>query len=274
VSAPNRNPRVMAEPESLAIIFRDEHLVAIHKPAGLLVHRTDIDRHETRFAVQLLRQQIGQRVHPVHRLDKGASGVLVFALNHEVARTLGLMFERQEVRKTYLAVVRGHPPAAGEIDHPLRPRFDEMESGAAPGDRGPRQAKTAFQCLATTELQYAVDRYPTSWYALVQLEPLTGRRHQLRRHLKHIAHPIVGDATYGKGRHNRLFHTLFGCDRLLLACVELCLAHPVTGTPLTLTAPLAGEFAKLLERLDWTARVPPEWLCARPALEVEDRTCC
>lgn len=244
----------------LPIIFRDEHLVAVHKPAGLLVHRTVLDARERRFALQMLREQIGQRVYPVHRLDKGTSGVLLFALNPAVGRTVSGMFQRQEVQKRYLAVVRGYPPEAGEIDHPLTRRLDEFERSGESVATGPQEARTRFRRLAVCELPYRVDRYPTSRYALVELEPLTGRRHQLRRHMKHIAHPIIGDSTYGKGRHNRLFQTLFGCRRLLLACVEMRLSHPVTGAELALIAPLAEDFADLIRQLGWTPCVPPEWL--------------
>jgi tRNA pseudouridine65 synthase len=254
----------MAGNDMLPIVFCDEHLVAIHKPAGLLVHRTVLDAHERRFALQMLRQQIGRRVYPVHRLDKGASGVLLFALSREVGRMLGAMFEQRQVGKRYLAVVRGYPDAAGEIDHRLRRHFDAVERVAeAALAAAAQEAISRYRRLATIELPYRVDRYPTSRYALVELEPLSGRRHQLRRHLKHIAHPIIGDATYGKGAHNRLFQQLFACDRLLLASTELRLAHPVTGASLTLTAPLAADFARLLDRLGWTSAVPPQWLPAR-----------
>jgi tRNA pseudouridine65 synthase len=176
------------------------------------------------------------------------------------------MLARQEVAKTYLAVVRGHPPEAGEIDHPLRRRRDETEGGAGSPDA--REAKTRYRRLATIELPHRVDRYPTSRYALVELHPLTGRSHQLRRHLAHIAHPVIGDSTFGSGRHNRLFQTLLGCRRLLLACVELRLAHPATGASLTLTAPVSGEFGHLLRQLGWASQVPPSWLSddAAPAL--------
>ena len=102
-----------------------------------------------------------------------------------------------------------------------------------------------------------VDRYPTSRYALLELKPQTGRRHQLRRHLKHLAHPIVGDATYGKGRHNRLFQDLFNCHRLLLACLEMRLNHPVSGIALTLRAPLADDFASVIGQLGWP--LPQSW---------------
>jgi tRNA pseudouridine65 synthase len=245
---------------TLPVLFRDENLIAIHKPSGLLVHRTDIDRHETRFAVQILRDQIGRRVYPVHRLDKGTSGVLLFALDREVGQALSAQFERQEVAKNYLAVVRGWPPESGEIDHALVRRYDDYEVIHENAESPSQQAVTRFRRLAVCELPYAVDRYPTSRYALLELQPLSGRRHQLRRHLKHIAHPIIGDATYGKGRHNRLFQTMFGCQRMLLASVETHLTHPVTGQALTLRAPLAADFAAVLRQLGWVDCLPSQWM--------------
>ena len=235
--------------EALDIIYRDEHLIAIHKPAGLLVHRTVLDRHETRFAEQILRDQIGHYVHPVHRLDRGTSGVLLFALERDIGRQLGQQFETQQIDKTYLAVVRGHPAAAGVIDHPLTRQFDDYEFRAPASIGAAQNAVTYYRRLAVAELAQRVDRYPTSRYALLELKPETGRRHQIRRHLKHIAHPIIGDATYGKGRHNRLFQELFGCHRLLLACLEMRLTHPVSKQSLNLAAPLAEDFAALTGRL-------------------------
>ncbi|QID19822.1 pseudouridylate synthase [Nitrogeniibacter mangrovi] len=241
----------------MEILYRDTHLVAVHKPAGLLVHRSDIDRHETRFAVQLLRDQIGQHVWPAHRLDRGTSGVLLFALDARTAAQLGRQFEAQTVGKRYLAVVRGYPPETGLIDHPLSRRHDAKHWRDPRAEAAaPQPARTRYRCLATIELPIAVDRYPTSRYALVELEPETGRRHQIRRHLKHIAHPIIGDATYGKGRHNRMFAQSFGCTRLLLACTRLSFAHPLGGHPLTIEAPPAADFLALMARFGWT--VPAE----------------
>ena len=239
--------------DELTIIHRDEQLIAIDKPAGLLVHRTVLDRHETRFAVQLLRDQIGQHVHPVHRLDRGTSGVLLFALDRAIAHALSDQFEAQRVDKTYLAVVRGHPPEAGRIDHALTRQYDDYEFRNPASIAAAQDAITDYRRLATVELAQRVDRYPTSRYALLELKPQTGRRHQLRRHLKHLAHPIIGDATYGKGRHNRLFQELFGCHRLLLACLEMRLTHPVSGLPLELRAPLAADFSDVLGKLGWGA---------------------
>lgn len=236
-------------PDVLPILYRDDWLIAVHKPAGMLVHRSDLDRHETRFAVQLLRDRIGRPVYPAHRLDKGTSGLLLFALEPGVGRDLSEQFEQGGVEKRYLAVVRGYPPETGVVDHPLAPLADPY-AGLAAG-RAAQAAVTRYRCLARAELPYRVDRYPSSRYALVELAPLTGRRHQLRRHMKHIAHPIIGDATYGKGVHNRFFAEHFGCRRLLLACTELSLQHPDGGRELAITAPLADDFADLLGKLGW-----------------------
>ncbi len=242
--------------EELPIVYRDEHIVVIDKPPGLLVHRSEIDRHETRFAIQILRDQIGRRVWPAHRLDRGTSGLLVFGLSPEIASQLGRQFEAGTVEKRYWAVVRGHPPASGSIDHPLSRQRDAYEFQGEEQSTEAQEALTHFRKLAEIELPVAVDRYPTSRYALLELEPVTGRRHQLRRHLKHLAHPIIGDATHGKGRHNRFFATEFGCHRLLLACVRLGFEHPADPRigKMILTAPVSGEFADLLLRFGWPSR--------------------
>lgn len=235
----------------LTIRYRDEHLVVIDKPANLLVHRSEIDRHETRFAIQILRDQIGQRVWPAHRLDRGTSGVLLFGLRPEIASTLGKQFEAGTVEKRYWAVVRGHPPASGSIDHALSRQRDAYEFQGERSSQEAQSALTHYRRLADIELPVEVDRYPTSRYALLELEPVTGRRHQLRRHLKHIAHPIIGDATYGKGRHNRYFAEHLDCRRMLLACVELGFDHPIDRRRLKINAPVSGEFAALLARFGW-----------------------
>ena len=236
----------------LPIVYQDEWLVAIDKPAGLLVHRSDIDRHETRFAVQLLRDQLGRRVTPVHRLDKGTSGVLLFAFDTEIVRRLQTAFESGTVAKTYLAVVLGLPPEAGVIDHPLRRDHDDFGRQLPTAEA--QAALTRYRRLATVELPVAIDRYPTSRYALVEMHPETGRRHQLRRHMKHIGHPIIGDATHGKGVHNRYFQQTFGCHRLLLACTRLVFDHPVATRKVDTHATLTGEFAALIERFDWPTK--------------------
>lgn len=231
---------------ALPILYRDDWLVVVDKPAGLLVHRSPLDARETRFAVQILRDQLGRYVYPVHRLDKGTSGALAFALDPATARDLSEAFAGAEVGKWYLALVRGWPDERGEIDHALR----QVEDDVLPATRRPPQsARTGYERVETFEIPHRVDRYPSSRYALLWLRPHTGRRHQLRRHLAHLSHPIVGDSTYGKGAHNRLFARLYGVRRLMLACVRLELPHPVTQQRLRVDAPLAEEFAAVLRAL-------------------------
>lgn len=237
-----------SERRPLEVLHADEAIVIVNKPPGLLVHRSPIDRHETRFAVQVLRDQLGRRVYPVHRLDKGTSGALAFALDPATAHSLARAFASRSVQKTYLAIVRGWLAGSGEVDHPL----DAVQDEYAPVAVGlPKEAVTRYRRLATVELPHRVDRYPTSRYALLELEPDTGRRHQLRRHLAHVSHPIIGDSTYGKGRHNRLFAELFGVRRLLLACTRLEFEHPATGRPLAVAASPGEDFAALARRFDW-----------------------
>ena len=226
-------------------IYRDPWLLAVHKPAGLLVHRSPIDKHETEFALQYARAlNGGEHVYPVPRLDRPTSGVLLFARDPDTARTVGQAMMAGEVNKTYLAVVRGWTQESGTIDHPLK---DEPEDRRLRGTEQPvRDALTHYRRLATTEIPVEIERYPTSRYSLVELYPKTGRKHQLRRHMKHINHPIIGDANHGRGRHNRYFAERFGQGRLMLAATELVLTHPVTGEELVLKAPPERSFTDVL----------------------------
>jgi tRNA pseudouridine65 synthase len=205
--------------ETLPVLYRDQDLVAIDKPAGLLVHPSALDAHEERTALQLLRNQLGERLWPLHRLDKATSGVLLFARHAEAARRWGMAFEAGGVRKQYLALVRGWPAERGEIDYPL------AKDPELPSEGQVRlEAVTRYERVATFEWPFSVDgRHPTSRYALVAVEPLTGRRHQIRRHFKHLAHPLIGDTTHGKGAHNRAVAQWLGVERLWLhaAWVEL-----------------------------------------------------
>jgi len=236
--------------EELEIIYQDQYLVAVNKPAGLLVHRTNIDRHETRFALQLLRNQLGRWVYPLHRLDKPTSGLLLFALDPETVRLLSEQFRDHQIKKSYLAVVRGWPDDAGIIDYPL---VDGPIKAAYRQQNNSAEARPALSRYLTwgrVELPIATGRYATSRYALVEAFPTTGRRHQLRRHFKHIFHPIIGDTTYGDGRHNALFRAQFACHRLLLHARCLDFIHPVGKQNLRLSAPLPDDFTPLLEQLD------------------------
>lgn len=223
----------------LDILYLDDYLAVVNKPPGWLVHRTPLDKGESHFVLQTLRDQIGQRVWPVHRLDKGTSGVLVFALNADVARTLGQAFESGEgLHKTYRAMVRGWPVDELFIDHPLKRMPDDMRSQR----EEVQTAQTHLRTLHRGELPIAQGAFPSLRWAEVELRPLTGRRHQLRRHAKHIAHPIMGDATHGKGPLNRTVAAHLGLQRLWLHALQLEMAHPVSGQALQVFAPLDAHW--------------------------------
>jgi tRNA pseudouridine65 synthase len=218
---------------SIEIIYKDDATVAVNKPAGLAVHR-GWARGE-RFAMTELRDLLGQWVYPVHRLDQAASGVLLFALSSEAARALCERFERHEVEKRYVALVRGSPPGVLAIEHPLRPD----------GDGPPRAAHTDVRRIA-------------QWgrYAWLEARPLTGRLHQIRRHLKHVSCPIIGDVRYGKGEHNRLFRQRYGLHRLALHAAGLSLTGLNDGQRLELVAPLPDDLRRVTNQLEQEAAQP------------------
>jgi tRNA pseudouridine65 synthase len=233
---------------ALHLLHTDADLVAIDKPPGLLVHASSLDAHEARNALDLLRAQLGMPLWTVHRLDKATSGVLLFARHVEAARALGAAFESGLVRKRYLALVRGWPPDAGEIDQPLA-RDPELPSADQP--RLP--ALTRYHRLACHEWPFADGRHRTSRYALVEVEPLTGRRHQIRRHFKHIAHPLVGDSTHGKGAHNRAVAQWLGVARLWLHAVRVEVPSFDGRKAVVIDAPPGPEWHQL-SRVTLTSR--------------------
>lgn len=212
--------------------------MAVVKPAGLLVHRNPGPREPA--ALQLVRDQLGgDHVFPVHRLDRATHGLLVFARSPLAARHMSEALTHG-ARKTYLAVVRGHPRFEGLLDYPL---VDE-DTGAT------QSATTTVTRLQTSELPIAVGRYPSARYALMKLEPHTGRTHQLRRHMAHLRHPIVGDVRHGDGAQNRAIRQHFGVKRMMLFASRLQFVHPFTGQTIDLTSPIDDEAMTLLRALD------------------------
>ena len=236
----------------LEILYRDEFLVAINKPSGLLVHRSPIDRHETEFAVQMLRNQIGEFVYPVHRLDKPTSGVLLFALDKESAKLMSEQFRARDTKKSYLAVVRGYTQNSGVIEHALAEKLDKIADKKAKKDKEPQEAMTEYESLATVELDFAVGKYDKTRYSLVKLSPKTGRKHQLRRHMKHISHHILGDTKYGRGEHNKFIRKTYGCHRLLLHANELSIKHPYRDDILIIKAPMDDTLMAILNSFGWS----------------------
>lgn len=227
-------------------LYQDARLMVVDKPAGLLVHRTALDAHESDTVLARLGQETAERLWPVHRLDKGTSGLLVLARDLDAARSLGAAFEAGQVSKRYLALVRGWPLAEGLIDTPLA-RDPERPSLGQPT----RPALTRWRRLRQFEWPFRVDaRHPTSRYALLEVFPETGRRHQIRRHFKQMAHPLVGDSTHGKGAHNRAVAAWLGSTRLWLHAGEIVLPHPDDGRPLAICAAPGSEWAALSAGLE------------------------
>ncbi len=233
-------------PDRITPIYRDDWVAAVHKPPGLLVHRTGIAAEASDFALQQARDLYQCHVYPVHRLDRATSGILLLALDPETAGLLGKAFQCHVVEKRYLAVVRGWPPAEGSVDRPLR-KVRMSRKKVTPAE--PQPARTRYRCCDTAELPVTISGYPTTRLALVEALPETGRTHQIRRHLKRIDHPIVGDTQYGDSRYNRYFRETYGCNRLLLAATTLRLVHPRTRKTLTLTCPPDPTFRKVLNAL-------------------------
>ncbi len=221
----------------LRILHQDAYYVAIDKPPGLLVHRSRISRDRV-FAVQTLRDQIGHRVYPVHRLDRATSGVLIFGLSARAASRLSTQFQSHQVDKSYLAVARGWVDEAGLIDHPVA---DEEGGGLA------QAAITRYRRMATVELPHPVDRYPSTRYSLMRIVPVTGRRQQIRKHFKHISHHLIGDTTHGNGRHNRFFRENYDIHRLLLMSWQLGFRHPYSQQRVLVSAAVDADWRKVEE---------------------------
>jgi tRNA pseudouridine65 synthase len=285
----------------LTILYQDEHMVAVDKPAGLFVHRSFMDKDEIYFALQLVRDQIGQYVYPVHRLDRPTSGVLLFALSKEVATILSeafankssltfpqadtvseLIFETPEkdkisspdlaMIKTYYALVRGHLAVdsrdinssiaieghtdlvRGFIDHPLKEKLDKLGDKNVSRHKPAQSAQSFYQVIEQASLPIKVGKFDSVRYSLVEVQPVTGRRHQIRRHLAHLRHPIIGDINYGDNKQNPFFIEHFGFKRLMLIAKSLEFNHPITNQRMKITASFDGQWQQVFNQLKWPLR--------------------
>lgn len=219
----------------LEIIYQDEFIVAINKPHGLLVHQSPIARDAEEFALQLLRDQLGQTVYPAHRLDRKTSGILVFSLDKPTDRLMQQLFQNKEVDKKYLALLRGFAPSEMTIDYALK-----RDDGVV------QDAVTHFRCLQQFELEIPSGKHPTSRYSLVEANPETGRMHQLRKHFAHIFHPIIGDRPHGCNKQNKFWLENFQMNTMLLHASELIFSHPYTDQIVHIKADLSKEFERTL----------------------------
>ena len=222
------------------LLYQDDHLVIVNKPSGLLVHKTNIDFRADKNMVYLLKRQLGKWVYPVHRLDKATSGAIIFAFDKGTASQLCEFFASKRIQKEYIALVRGYVKVNGHIDYPLK---DLNRDGVM------QDAQTYYERLKTFEHPLPVRPYDTARYSVIKLLPKTGRQHQIRRHLKHIFHPIVGDTCYGDGKHNLHCRNHFLCERLMLHASKLSFLHPHTHRPLEIEAQAPSSFQSVITAL-------------------------
>lgn len=223
----------------LEILYQDAFLVAINKPHGLLVHASKIARNAEEFALQLLRNQLNQKVFPCHRLDRKTSGVLLFALDKETHRVISNAFMDGNVNKSYLSIVRGHCPESGTINYPL---INEKNKS--------QEAITHYSRISISEIELPHGKFQTSRYSLVKVEPITGRMHQIRKHFAHIFHPIIGDRPHGCNKQNKLFLERWKMSTMLLHCHSLSFNHPITGERITIFANHHEEFSRMKRELN------------------------
>jgi tRNA pseudouridine65 synthase len=236
---------------TLDILFQDEYLVAVNKPAGLLVHRTYLAKGEEDAVVQRLRDQTGKWVFPVHRLDRGTSGVLIMAFNSEIARLLSAQFSESKTQKTYHCLVRGFCDEAGVIDYPLAKLNEQKGRSRFKLEGTERDAETRFTRLEQYQLPVAVSRYDSMRLSWMEVRPKQGRKHQIRRHFKHLLNPLVGDSCYGCRHINKVAKTIWPDDfRLMLHASSLQFNHPITDQIMTLKADFSDKIVNILNSLE------------------------
>jgi tRNA pseudouridine65 synthase len=243
---------IITEKPELTILYQDEFLVAIDKPPGLFVHRSYMDKDEIYFALQLVRDMVGQYVYPLHRLDRPTSGILLFALTEEIARIMGQAFTDKTIKKTYFALTRGHLLNEGVVDYPLKEKLDKLGDKNVNQNKDAQSAVTQYQSVAIASLPISLGRYDNVRYSLIKLLPETGRRHQIRRHLAHLRHPIIGDINYGDNKQNPFFIEQFGFKRLMLIAKSLSFKHPINHSLITINCQFDNQWLSVFERLSWS----------------------
>ncbi len=228
------------------VLYQDDHFVAVDKRSGLVVHPTSMAP-DAIALLPIVRKRMGGWVYPLHRIDRGTSGLVLFALSQEAARRMGALIESRSVDKQYLALLRGYLD-----DCRVHRAIDDGEHGGSLVE-----SVTDFYCEARVELPWAVGRYSTARYSLVRARLTTGRRHQIRRHAAHLSHPVIGDTTHGDGDHNRFFRETFRLSRLLLMATSMAFEHPFTQKNVTIEAPIPARLQRVFDRFSWPA--PTLW---------------
>lgn len=222
----------------IEIVYQDNDLIAVAKPHGMLVHKSPIAADATEYALQLTRDLVGQHLHPLHRIDRKTYGVLLFATTRAVAASMREIWSDRGVDKAYYAIVRGWVPDDRTIDHPV---YNDK--------RQPKDAISTMQVVHHYEIDLPHGPHNTSRYTLVRLSPLTGRYHQLRQHMNHLRHPILGDRPHGCNKQNRLWLNSYGVQHMMLWAERLSFIHPVTSNAVVIAAPPSVQWTMVLDIL-------------------------
>jgi len=224
--------------KELEIIYNDPHLIAINKPAGLATHRSKLVGNTNEFALQILRDQIGKYVYPIHRLDRKTSGVLLFTTTKEDANAFQILLKNHQIIKIYYAIVRGFFPERTVLNYPLKNEDGKIQD-----------AETRFQLLEHSEVDVPCGQHNTSRYSLVEAIPVTGRMHQIRKHFSHLNHPIIGDRPHGCNKQNKLFKEKWGMINMLLHAHSVEFDHPVSKERIKISAPFPTFFKDIKRKL-------------------------
>lgn len=240
----------MSKPNNIRIYFQDDHLVVIEKPANFQIHTPVVLAKQGKVVrknniVILLRKQLEREIFTIHRLDRATSGVMMFSLSSEFAKLVQQKFKSKEVKKTYVCLVRGWTKDSDVIDHPLT---KDLDGGAT------LDAKTEYETLYRFEVPIAMGRYEKQRYSIVKVNPITGRTHQIRRHFKHISHPLVGDTVHGDGKHNRLWREKLKdaggeSNYLFLKAYAFQMEHPITGVHLKFRTRWNRQWLRLFDSI-------------------------
>ena len=236
------NTSTQPDIKSMEILFEDEYIVVINKPNNFIIHESHYSRNIREITlIQFLTNQLGYSVYPAHRLDRKTSGVIIFLKDKQYVQQFQELFTNKEITKTYFAIVRGFSPATGIIDTPVK----NDDTGIY------KEALTHYQSITNIELNIPVTPYAKSRYSLIQLNPQTGRMHQLRKHMSKINHPIVGDYKYGDRFHNRMFETEFDCIYMFLHAYRLEFTHPISLQKMDIKAAYPSDWQKVFHKFNW-----------------------
>ena len=226
------------------IVYEDDFILCVSKPNNMLVHHAHHSRNvaDEDSLLQVLDQQFNAKFYPIHRLDRRTSGIILMAKETKHVAPFQKLFTENAIQKTYYGVVRGHAPETKIIDSPVKGRDGKVH----------KDAETHLKTVHKVILEVPVKPYDTSRYSLVELQPKTGRLHQLRIHMNKISHPLIGDAKYGDKNHNVMYDENFGWNNLFLHAHTLKFTHPFLNKEFTLKAEFPKDWSDLFKKFEWS----------------------